>query len=95
MFKFIRTCQECGHEQESKDPATYKGKSESWRDVKCRKCGSASLNYGRNVAYCSANNRRAPIDNCPCETCVAVVRQQQEDEQEFSDGPPKQASRRR
>ena len=43
---FVRTCQECGHQQKSKDPATYKGSKESWRDTKCRKCKSESLDYG-------------------------------------------------
>lgn len=83
MFtKFIRACEECGHEQESKDPATYKGKKESWRDVKCRKCGSQALSYGSNVPHCLVNNRKAPIENCPCDTCVAVVKQMEEDNAE-------------
>lgn len=45
---YIRTCQECGHKQKAKDPATYKDKAgkEPWRDVKCRKCGSEGLDYG-------------------------------------------------
>lgn len=46
-WKFIRTCQCCGHQQEAKDPATYKNKAkEAWRDVKCRKCKSDALDYG-------------------------------------------------
>lgn len=44
---FIRTCQECGHEQVAKDPATYKDiNAEAWRDVKCKKCKSEALDYG-------------------------------------------------
>ena len=45
---FIRTCQECGHKQVAKDPATYKDKEkEAWRDVQCKKCKSeGSLDYG-------------------------------------------------
>ncbi|KKK85436.1 hypothetical protein LCGC14_2773360 [marine sediment metagenome] len=44
---FIRTCQECGHKQEAKDPATYKDKtSEAWRELKCRRCHSEGLDYG-------------------------------------------------
>ena len=42
--RFIRTCQSCDSEQESRDPATYK--SDSWRDLKCKKCRSEDLDYG-------------------------------------------------
>jgi hypothetical protein len=42
--KFVRTCQECGHRQEARDPKMYKG--ESWRDLKCKKCKSEALDYG-------------------------------------------------
>ena len=46
---FTRTCQECGHKQPAKDPATYKDQTkEAWRDVKCTKCGSAALDYGND-----------------------------------------------
>lgn len=41
---WIRTCQECGHRQESKPPPTYKG--ESWTELKCKKCKSPALDYG-------------------------------------------------
>ncbi|HTH22913.1 MAG TPA: hypothetical protein VL854_11900 [Nitrososphaeraceae archaeon] len=41
---FIRTCQECGHEQPSKDPATYK--DDKWEYIKCKKCKSEALDYG-------------------------------------------------
>lgn len=46
--KYIRKCQECLHEQEAKDPKSYKDqKSESWRDLKCKKCKSeGSMDYG-------------------------------------------------
>lgn len=40
----VRTCQECGHAQTSTDPAGQK--SEAWRDTKCRKCKSESMDYG-------------------------------------------------
>lgn len=45
---FIRTCQECGHKQVGKDPATYKDPTnENWRNLKCRKCKSeGSFDYG-------------------------------------------------
>lgn len=45
---WIRTCQECGHRQPSKPPADYK--SDAWRDVKCRKCKSIALDYGKDDA---------------------------------------------
>lgn len=41
---YIRTCQECGHKQESKPPRVYKG--DSWKDLKCRKCKSPALDFG-------------------------------------------------
>lgn len=41
---YVRTCQECGHKQESKPPIEYKG--DSWRDTLCKKCHSSGLNYG-------------------------------------------------
>jgi hypothetical protein len=44
---FIRECQECGHCQRAKDPATYTGPKELWRDVLCKKCGSPALDYGQ------------------------------------------------
>jgi hypothetical protein len=50
-FNFIRTCQECGHEQKAKDPSTYvdpQGK-EPWRVLPCKKCGSEALDYGTYV----------------------------------------------
>lgn len=43
---YIRTCQECGHKQEAKDPASYKTSTENWRDLKCKKCKSPALDYG-------------------------------------------------
>ena len=45
--KFVRTCQECGHKQESKHPNTYK--NETWRELKCKKCKSISMDYGTYV----------------------------------------------
>jgi hypothetical protein len=40
----VRTCQECGHAQKAKDPATMKG--EGWRDLKCKRCKSESMDFG-------------------------------------------------
>jgi len=47
-MKYIRTCQECGHKQESKPPAEYK--TEAWRNTKCRRCRSEALDYGKQVS---------------------------------------------
>lgn len=45
--KFVRTCQECGHKQVAKDPATYKDPTnENWRNLACKKCKSEGLDYG-------------------------------------------------
>jgi DNA-directed RNA polymerase subunit RPC12/RpoP len=45
MKQWIRVCQECSHKQVSKPIAEYKG--DSWRDVKCKRCGSEALDYGK------------------------------------------------
>jgi transcription elongation factor Elf1 len=44
---WVRTCQECGHEQVMKSPKDQK--TDNWRDAKCRKCGSMALDYGKEV----------------------------------------------
>ena len=44
---WIRTCQECGYEQETKPTPEYK--SEAWRTLKCKKCKSEGLDYGKWV----------------------------------------------
>lgn len=41
---YIRTCQECGHAQQERPPATYN--SDIWRDKKCKQCKSEALDYG-------------------------------------------------
>jgi ribosomal protein L40E len=51
---WIRTCQECGYKQPSKPPTEYKG--DSWRDLKCRKCHSMALDYGKE----QTENREEP-----------------------------------
>lgn len=50
-MKYIRTCQECGHEQECPAPIKAKDGStfvvtDSFRQRKCKKCKSPALNYG-------------------------------------------------
>jgi ribosomal protein S27E len=44
--KWIRTCQECGHEQIDKPPDTSKELTTSYRNRKCKKCKSEALDYG-------------------------------------------------
>lgn len=45
--KFIRTCQECGHEQEARDPRSYPTGNDSWIDLKCHKCrGTECFDFG-------------------------------------------------
>lgn len=44
---WIRTCQECGHKQVTKSPLEYKG--DSWKDLKCKKCKSMALDFGREA----------------------------------------------
>ena len=41
---FVRTCQECGYRQVSKNPSEYK--NDAWRNLKCKKCQSEALDYG-------------------------------------------------
>lgn len=46
VVKFIRTCQECGHQQEDKEPNHIKGPTQAYLDRKCKKCRSSGLDYG-------------------------------------------------
>ena len=46
-MSWIRTCQECGNEQKAKEPDSQKDLTDSYRNSKCRKCKSTSLDYGR------------------------------------------------
>lgn len=46
-MSYIRTCQECGHKQVSKPPSEYK--SDGWRNIKCRRCQSEALDYGKEI----------------------------------------------
>ena len=41
----VRTCQECGHTQVAKHPKDYT--SDNWRDLKCKRCKSESMDYGQ------------------------------------------------
>lgn len=44
-MKYMQTCQECGHEQTGKEP-NLNDEKQSWRDRKCRRCKSESLDFG-------------------------------------------------
>ena len=41
---WVRTCQECLHRQVTKSPDGQK--SDAWRNMKCQRCRSESLDYG-------------------------------------------------
>jgi len=49
LWPFVRVCQSCLHKQLAKDPATYK--SDSWRELACKKCHSIDLDYGSTRPY--------------------------------------------
>jgi hypothetical protein len=44
--KWIRTCQECGHEQVAQRPNPSKELTLPYIESKCRACKSPSLDYG-------------------------------------------------
>lgn len=44
MSKWIRICQECGHQQEDKDPEH--GITYVYLNRKCKKCKSEALDFG-------------------------------------------------
>lgn len=54
MSIYVRTCQECGHKQEMKNPALQK--TDNWRDAKCKVCNSQSLDYGSDGYERNADN---------------------------------------
>lgn len=63
-MKYSRKCQECGFRQYAKDPKSYKDtNSEKWRDVKCNKCHSTSLDYGTAVYEYDGNKWINTNDN--------------------------------
>lgn len=45
-WAWIRTCQECNHEQEDVEPTGEM--TRAYEDRLCRKCKSESLDYGSN-----------------------------------------------
>lgn len=53
MIVYVRTCQECGHEQTSDVAPGYRAGGGGWCDpddpsfdCACRRCGSAAMDYG-------------------------------------------------
>lgn len=45
--RWIRTCQECGHEQEDKQPVYGDFLTDTYSNRKCKKCKSEALDYGK------------------------------------------------
>jgi len=45
---WIRTCQECGHIQEDKEPVYGVEPSDAYCNRKCKKCKSEALDYGKD-----------------------------------------------
>lgn len=54
-MRFMRTCQECGHRQEAKEPK--KDPSDSYRQTLCRECKSPALDYGSEMPEEKATQR--------------------------------------
>lgn len=44
--QWIRTCQECGHEQSDAQPDRSKELTDAYRNRRCKKCKSPGLDYG-------------------------------------------------
>lgn len=60
--KFIRTCQECGNEQEDIRPSRDKELSNAYTYRKCKKCKSESLDYGSEKTFLSLTGERVSLD---------------------------------
>jgi hypothetical protein len=48
-MRWVRTCQACGHKQTCKSPKAY-----NWRELKCKRCASLALDYGKEQKLESA-----------------------------------------
>lgn len=46
MNGFCRRCQECFHVQAAQEPSRNVELTDAYCNAKCRKCGSAALDYG-------------------------------------------------
>jgi hypothetical protein len=51
ISKWLRTCQECIHKQEDKEPVYGTEPPDSYKFRKCKKCKSESLDYGSYFFY--------------------------------------------
>lgn len=55
ITKFIRECQECGHEQQDTEPSDSVKRDEkrfyAWQIKPCKKCRSEALDYGSNKMF--------------------------------------------
>ena len=50
VTRYMRTCQECGHQQMDKDP--HGGMpTVAFNERKCKRCKSPALDYGSNRDY--------------------------------------------
>jgi hypothetical protein len=47
---WIRTCNECGNQQEDKEPDHTKELTSAYMYRKCRKCKSEALDYGSYIS---------------------------------------------
>lgn len=56
IFKWQRTCQECGAKGFYTKP-NLDSKAEGWRNTKCRKCKNDSLDFGSEVSVDSETNK--------------------------------------
>lgn len=54
--KWLRKCQECSYKGFYQKP-NLDSRSEAWRETKCRKCKSESLDFGREVEVDEATNQ--------------------------------------
>lgn len=52
---FARTCQECGHIQQSREPTTEQAADDkfmlTYSQVKCAKCKSEALDFGHGAFH--------------------------------------------
>ena len=46
MLYFIRTCQECFHQQKAQRPSDQAELTTTYKAAKCKKCNAEALDYG-------------------------------------------------
>lgn len=59
--KFIRICQECGNKQEDTQPQLGQI-TDAYRDRKCKRCKSESLDYGSTRTYDAITGKEVEWD---------------------------------